>query len=171
MKFSRFLLPPFVISFYAWAKHGVRISPRSEVELSGNLVMERGVNIASYCKIKSSAGPLRIGAGTQLAPFCFITSHTGGLEIGRDCMIGPSATITANGYRYDSLEVPIRHQEQTSSGIRIGDDVWIAAGAVILDGADIGSGSIISPNSVVSGRIPENSVVQGSPAKVIFTRR
>ena len=86
-------------------------------------------------------------------------------------MIGPSATIAANGYRYYDLDVPIRLQEQTSAGIRIGDNVWIASGCVVLDGAEIGSGTIVTPNTVVSGRVPENSVVQGNPAKVIFTRR
>lgn len=171
MKLSRFLVPPFALSLWAWLKHGVRISPRAEVEWSHHFEAGRGTTIASYCKIKSSSGPFRIGAGTQIASFSFLSSHAGGLEIGRDCMIGPSASITANGYRYDDLDTPIRLQEQTTAGITIGDNVWIAAGAVVLDGADIGSGSIVTPNSVVSGRIPENSVVQGIPAKVIFTRR
>jgi acetyltransferase-like isoleucine patch superfamily enzyme len=171
MKLSRFLMPPIVLTPWALVRHGVKISPRAEVEWSRNMEAGRGVTISSYCKVKSSSGPLRIGAGTQIASFCFLSSHTGGLEIGSDCMIGPNASITANGYRYDDLDKPVRLQEQTSIGIRIGDDVWIAAGVVVLDGADIGSGSIVTPNSVVSGRIPENSVVQGSPAKVIFTRR
>lgn len=171
MKLGRFLAPRPLITLYAWVKHGCRVSPRSEVEWTRNLRLGRGVDIASFCKLKSSAGPLTIGAGTQIAPYCFITSHAGGLTIGADCMIGPSATIVANGYRYDDLETPIRLQEQTSAGVTIGDNVWIAAGAVVLDGARIGSGSIVTPNSVVSGRIPENSVVQGNPCKVIFTRR
>jgi acetyltransferase-like isoleucine patch superfamily enzyme len=93
------------------------------------------------------------------------------VQIGADCLIGPSATLAGNSYRYDDLNVPIRLQEQSSRGIRIGDNVWIAAGCVVLDGADIGSGTIVTPNTVVSGRIPANSVVQGNPAKIIFTRR
>ena len=171
MKISRFLLPPPVLTLFAYARYGVLISPRSEVEWSANFNVEKGVKIASFCKVKSSSGPLSIGSGTEIAPFSFVASQAGGLSIGRDCMIGPSATIVANGYQYDDLEVPVKYQDKTSLGIRIGNDVWIAAGAVILDGAEIGSGSIITPNSVVSGRIPKNSIVQGSPGKVIFTRR
>ena len=41
----------------------------------------------------------------------------------------------------------------------------------ILDGSEIGDGVIIAPNSVVSARIPDNAIVQGNPAKIIFTRR
>lgn len=171
MKLGRFLVPRSLLSLSAFLKWGCRISPRAELEWSRHLKLERGVAISSFCKIKSSGGPLSIGAGTQVAPFCFITSHPGGVDIGKDCLIGPSATLAGNSYRYDDLDVPIRLQEQVSRGIRIGDNVWIAAGCVVLDGADIGSGTIVTPNSVVSGRVPPNSVVQGNPAKVIFTRR
>jgi acetyltransferase-like isoleucine patch superfamily enzyme len=171
MKLTRFLVPRSALSVWALLKWGCRVSPRAELEWSPNLALGRGVTISSFCKVKSSGGPLSIGAGTQVAPFCFITSHPGGVQIGRDCLIGPSATLAGNSYRYDDLDTPIRLQDQVSRGITIGDNVWIAAGCVVLDGAQIGSGSIVTPNSVVSGRIAPNSVLQGNPAKVIFTRR
>ena len=171
MNLGRFLRPPLIATLEGWIRYRCLISPRSEVEISRNLVLGRSVRISSFCKVKSSAGPLSIGEGTQIASFSFLSSHAGGLHIGAHCMIGPNASVTANGYRYDDLETPIRFQEQTTAGIEIGDNVWIASGVVVLDGARIGSGSIISPNAVVSGRIPENSIVQGNPGKVIFTRR
>ena len=171
MKLGRFLVPRTVLSLAAFLRWGCHVSPRAELEWSKYLRLARGVTISSFCKIKSSDGSLSIGAGTQVAPFCFITAHAGGVEIGRDCLIGPSATLAGNSYRYDDLDVPIRLQAQVSRGIRIGDNVWIAAGCVVLDGAEIGSGTIVTPNSVVSGRVPPNSVLQGNPAKVIFTRR
>ncbi len=86
-------------------------------------------------------------------------------------MIGPNVTIVGNNYKYDRLDVPVCLQEKTSKGIKIGRDVWVGAGTSILDGANIGDGVIISPNSVVSTKIPEHSIVQGNPAKVIFKRR
>jgi acetyltransferase-like isoleucine patch superfamily enzyme len=87
-------------------------------------------------------------------------------------MIGPNCSIIGNNYQYDRLDVPIRLQEKVSpKGIRIANNVWIGAGCTLLDGADIGPGCIITPNSVVSSKLPENSSAQGNPAKVIFTRR
>jgi acetyltransferase-like isoleucine patch superfamily enzyme len=171
MRLGRFLVPRSLLSGWAYLRWGCRVSPRSELEWSRNLKLGRGVTISSFCKVKSSGGPLTIGAGTQVAPFSFITSHPGGVEIGKDCLIGPSATLAGNSYRYDDLNTPIRLQEQVSRGIRIGDNVWIAAGCVVLDGSDIGSGTIVTPNTVVSGRVAPNSVLQGNPAKVIFVRR
>jgi acetyltransferase-like isoleucine patch superfamily enzyme len=54
------------------------------------------------------------------------------------------------------VDVPIRLQGKVSSkGIRVEDDVWIGAGCILLDGAHVGAGSILTPNSVVSGRIPK----------------
>ena len=57
-----------------------------------------------------------------------------------------------------------------ASPIRIGDDVWIGAGAMILKGAKIGSGSIVAAGAVVlSGDWPARSVLAGNPARVVKT--
>lgn len=55
--------------------------------------------------------------------------------------------------------------------MRIGRNVLVGAGACILDGAEIGGGVIIAPNSVVTGRIPANAIAKGDPARVVFQRR
>ncbi|MBI3850614.1 MAG: gamma carbonic anhydrase family protein [Verrucomicrobia bacterium] len=51
----------------------------------------------------------------------------------------------------------------------VGDEVLIGMGATILDGANIGSQSLIGANSLVTQRtqIPPGSLVLGSPAKVV----
>jgi acetyltransferase-like isoleucine patch superfamily enzyme len=167
----RFLVPGPVVTLWALAKYGCRISPKAEVEITPWLAIGAKSVIGSFTKVKASDGPLRIGRHVEIANGCVITSHAAGLEIGDDCLIGPNVSILGNNYRYDRLDVPIRLQEKVSKGIRIGANVWIGANCVILDGADIGAGSILTPGAVVSGKIPENSIVQGNPAKVIFTRR
>ena len=52
----------------------------------------------------------------------------------------------------------------------IGNDVWIGANTVILDGVTIGHGSIIGANSVVTKNIEPYSIVGGVPAKLIRKR-
>ena len=168
----RFLAPGFVVTLRAYFKYGCRVSPRAEVEITPHLSIGRKSVIGSFTKIKATDGPLRIGSHVEIANGVTLTSHTKGVEIGDDCMIGPNVSILGNNYRYDRLDVALRLQEKISpKGIRIANNVWIGAGCVILDGADIGPGTIVTPNSVVSGKIPENSIAQGNPAKVIFTRR
>jgi len=168
---SRFLaIPIFVTIYYLW-KYGARVSPRAEVELSRNLKLGKRANISSFVKIKASAGPLTIGNDVSVTSGCTITSGAAGLEIGDDSLIGPNVTIVANTYRFDRIDIPMREQGSTSTGTRLGRNVFVGAGACILDGADIGDGAIIAPNSVVSTKIPPNAIVQGAPGKVIFIRR
>ena len=168
--FRRFLVPSFVVTAYCLLKYKCKISPKAEVELNEYLHIGSGTVVSSFVKIKPN-GPLQIGENVSIGACSFLSADAGGVKIGDYCMIGPNASIIGNNYQYDQLDVPLCQQKKTSKGIHIGDNVWIASGCVILDGATIGNGAIITPNSVVSGKIPDNSIAQGNPAKVIFTRR
>jgi len=167
----RFFVPPFWVTLHFAVGSRCMVSPRAEVELSPLLKIGKGTQVGSFTKIKASDGPMEIGTNVSIGTNCFLSSDTGGVMIGDDCMISPNVTIVGNNYRYDRLDIPISAQEKTSEGIRIGCDVWIGAGVAILDGSEIGDGVIIAPNSVVSKSIPARSIVQGDPARVIFTRR
>lgn len=54
--------------------------------------------------------------------------------------------------------------------ISIGNDVWIGARAIIMDGVSIGDGAIIASNSVVTKDVPQFAIVGGVPAKIIKYR-
>ena len=166
----RVMMPSIVVTAYCLIKYKCKISPKADVDLNSNLKIGKGSVVSSFVKIKAN-GPMTIGSDVSVGSGCFISSEAGGVEIGDFCMIGSNASIIGNNYRYDQLDVPMCKQDKTSTGIRIGSNVWIGSGCAILDGAQIGSGAIITPNSVVSSKIPENAIAQGNPAKVIFTRR
>ena len=170
MLLGRFLPAPLVSLVY-WLKFGCFVSPRAEVELSRWVTIGRRAQISSFTKIKASNGPLTIGRDVSIGTGCFLQSGTVGLSLGDDCLIGPHVTIVASNYRYDRLDVPIHRQGYTSRGVRIGSNVWLGVGVVVLDGSEIGDGAIVAPNSVVSGRLPPNTIARGDPAKVIFERR
>lgn len=51
--------------------------------------------------------------------------------------------------------------------VTIGNNVFVGADTVILPGVSIGNNVIIGANSTVTHDIPDNSVVVGSPAKVL----
>lgn len=51
--------------------------------------------------------------------------------------------------------------------VSIGDNVFIGAESVVLPGVTVGSNVIIGANSTVTHDIPDNTVVAGSPARVI----
>ena len=170
MIIQRFL-PPLLVSFIYWRRYGAKVSPRAEVELTDNLRLGTGCVVSSFTKIKATLGTMVIGDHVQIAAHCFLDTGAGGVTIGDHALIGPLTCIVGINYSHLRLDQPVGLQPKTSKGIRIGKGGWIGGGCMILDGADIGDNVIVTPNSVVSGRVPDNTVVQGNPAEVIFTRR
>lgn len=60
--------------------------------------------------------------------------------------------------------------DQNIYSVVIEDDVWVGASAILLSGAHLGKGSIINAGAIVSGHIPEYSIVVGNPGRVISNR-
>lgn len=52
----------------------------------------------------------------------------------------------------------------------IGSDVWIGAGAIIIQGVEIGHGAVIGAGSIVTKNVAPYTIVAGSPAKFIRAR-
>lgn len=54
--------------------------------------------------------------------------------------------------------------------IHIGNDVWIGARAVIVDGVNIGDGAIVGAGAVVTKDVPDYAVMGGVPARLLRYR-
>lgn len=52
-------------------------------------------------------------------------------------------------------------------GVRIEDDCWIGAGAIILNGVTIGKGSVVGAGAVVTKDVAPYTIVAGNPARKI----
>ena len=167
----RFLVPGWYVSAVCFVRFRAQVSPRAEVEVSGKLRLGRGTVVGSFTKIKAAEGVLSTGVGTRIATGCFLDAQSGGLSIGNGVLIGANSVIITGSYRYGQLGVPLDEQGFTSQGTRIGDNTFIGSNCVVLDGSDIGNDVIVSPGSVVSGRVPSSVIVSGNPARVIFKRR
>lgn len=59
------------------------------------------------------------------------------------------------------------YEVQFLKEIHIGKDCFIGARSIILPGTVIGDNCIIGAGSVVSGKVPSNSIYAGNPAKFI----
>jgi len=115
------------------------------------------------------------------------------IYIGRDsqietnCIIGDNVVIANKvgivgkyDHHYQQIGKPIRLASQIRDenynwkGIgvitKIGNDVWIGYGAIILGGVTIGDGAIIAAGSVVTKDVEAYSIYGGNPAKKITDR-
>lgn len=66
------------------------------------------------------------------------------------------------------LEETRFHEE--SIPVHIGNDVWIGARAMILDGVSVGDGAVIGAGAIVTKDVPPYAIVAGVPAKIIRYR-
>ncbi|MBW7453241.1 acyltransferase [Paenibacillus sepulcri] len=108
---------------------------------------------------------MRIGKNCSIQPgVTFDYSHCWLIRIGNNVTIAPQAYILA----HDASTKPLIGYTKVGS-VRIEDDVFIGARAVIMPGITVGQGSIVAAGSVVTKSIPERSVAAGNPAKVILT--
>jgi serine acetyltransferase len=89
------------------------------------------------------------------------------IDIGDDVTIAPNVYITDHNHAYADVERPIKEQYPVHDPVRIGDGTWIAAGATILPGADIGRHVTVGAGAVVRGKVDDRTVVAGNPARVV----
>lgn len=57
-----------------------------------------------------------------------------------------------------------------AGGVKIGNDVWIGSGAIVMAGINIGDGAVIAAGSVVTKDVEPYAIVAGVPAKTIRMR-
>jgi acetyltransferase-like isoleucine patch superfamily enzyme len=79
------------------------------------------------------------------------------ISIGDYSMINMRSTII--GHFKDRYEVGTE-----GLSVRIGKDVFIGAGVIVLPNVSIGDGSVVTAGSVVTQSIPPSTLVQGNPA-------
>ena len=90
---------------------------------------------------------------------------TGGITIGDGTLIGHGTTLTTLNHAID----PARRADMSPSPVRIGRDVWLGAGVIVVPGVTIGDGAIVGAGSVVTKDVPADTIVAGVPARIIRT--
>lgn len=135
------------------------------IEINSKSHIKEGAKICS-CNPEAT---IVIGEGTSIGYNTIIFSSSN-ITIGNFCMIAPNVYIVDSDHGMDR-ESLMKNQTNSTEPIEIGNDVWIATGAVILRGTRIPDGCVIAANSVVKGELEPYSIYAGSPAKKIGQRK
>jgi acetyltransferase-like isoleucine patch superfamily enzyme len=160
-----------------------KISKFADIEDSikgSKIYIGEGVVIDAFVKIKPAGGlgDLVVGANTVINPGVVI--YTGnGISIGSNVMIAANCVFSPVSHEFRSRDKLIREQGFIApsplfvgqSGIIIEDDVWIGANSVILEGAHIQRGTVVSAGSIVKGKLDEYGIYSGTPLKCYGYRR
>jgi carbonic anhydrase/acetyltransferase-like protein (isoleucine patch superfamily) len=140
---------------------------------SGRPLVHPSAEIAASAIIE---GDVSIGAGSCIMHGAKILSQGGPVEIGAECIVMENAVVrgtAAHPCRVGDRVLIGPHAHV--SGAQIGDAVFVATGAVVMNNAKLGSGTVVQIHAVVhiNTDCPPNTVVPighvaiGTPAQVM----
>jgi maltose O-acetyltransferase len=105
---------------------------------------------------------IRLGDGVFLNFNCVVLDVVE-VSIGDRTQVGPAVQIYAADHPRDTGTR--RAGLAFGRPVRIGSDVWIGGGAIILPGVTVGDGAVIGAGSVVTRDVAAGVTVSGNPAR------
>ncbi|OQX66371.1 MAG: antibiotic acetyltransferase [Sorangiineae bacterium NIC37A_2] len=145
----------------------------------------KGCKLGPYCAV----GERVVLREVRLGDFSYFERHAEAIyaTIGKFCSIAANTRINAlehplervtthklsyrpNEYfRFLGVDQAFRERRRARA-VRIGNDVWVGHGAVVLPGVRIGDGAVIGANSVVTRDVEAYAIVAGAPARPLRQR-
>jgi acetyltransferase-like isoleucine patch superfamily enzyme len=142
------------------------------------------IAIGAHSVIRGELMTLAHGGEIRIGEWCYVGEGTriwsaGSIEIGNRVLISHSVNV------FDNLSHPLdaaaRHQQirqifkrghpidisLDENPVKICDDAWIGAGAMVLRGVTVGEGGIVAAGSVVTRDVLPYSIVAGNPAEFV----
>lgn len=81
------------------------------------------------------------------------------ITIGDNCSFGPNVMIFDHDHDYRSNSGDRRSKKYKTSPIKIGNNVWIGGGVIILKGVTIGDNAVVGAGTIVTKDVPKNTVI------------
>lgn len=157
-------------------QHGCKVSTgvsafgkRARLTLEGDVRL--GDVEVSVATLEVSIGAntyMRSGGSLQvvgsIGRYCSIGS---GVVIGQEKHAHPTDWLSTHPFQFTGTQW---QYEPPSRPARVGHDVWIGEGAMIMESVEVGTGAIIATRALVTRDVPPYAVVAGFPAKVMRYR-
>lgn len=167
--------------------HGVVLRHPHKIHLGDDVIVDDLVVLDA--KGTSNRG-IQIGNGVFLGRGTILSCKDGDITLGdhvnigfyseifsgSSVTVGPHGLFAAytylvgGGHEFARADVPVIEQERPSRGITLGEDVWLGAGAKVMDGVTIGDHVVVGAGAVVTEDLPAGVVALGVPARVVRSR-
>ena len=182
-KFIKSLIAnPLFLYYYRFFKNWMLEKQAKNVCISSYAIVDKCI-LDDYVKIgaRTTVANVKIGAYSYLSTDVFLNY----VEVGKFCSIGPRVMMGLGRHPVDQISThPVFYSNLGQCGVvlrktsvfeeyrltLIGNDVWIGAGSILLDGVSVGDGAIIAAGAVVTQDVPPYAIVGGIPAKTIKFR-
>ncbi len=152
-------------------KNPIRLNAgaRFSVRTGGKIILGKHVSLNHNARLGVTENAcMEIGSFTSVGDNNVIVAREK-ISIGNNVMIGPNVCIYDHNHIFKEDGI-MRELGYETAPVTIEDNVWLAAGVIVLKGVTIGEGSVIAAGTLVNKDIPRNSVVYNSRELVIKER-
>ncbi|MBK5256110.1 MAG: hypothetical protein JJE39_08760 [Vicinamibacteria bacterium] len=114
----------------------------------GDIVLGSHINIGFNCEVFSSSR-------VEVSDYGLFAAYT---------------YVVGGGHDHSDVGAVMIDQPRPSKGVMIGRNVWLGAGAKVLDGVTLGANVVVGAGAVVNESLPDSVIAAGVPAKIIKRR-
>ena len=119
-------------------------------------------------RLEMKAAGIKLGVDCYISPQAYFDGMKPNLiEIGDNCMITRGCMIISHTDAFMGGLRRIWTGRREFKKVKIGNNVYIGVGTVVMAGVTIGDNVVIGAKSLVNSDIPSNSVALGVPARVV----
>lgn len=114
--------------------------------------------------IINNPGNLYLGNDCYISHYCYIQAK-GEVSLEDNVIIGPMSVIASSNHIFENGVVT---NKGSSKPITIGKGTWCGGHVVITSGIKIGNSVVVAAGAVVTKDVPADKRVAGIPAKIII---
>lgn len=124
----------------------------------------RTANISPGCTF-TGGRDIQIGSGSFVNVGCYFEA-VAPIRIGQDCQVAMSVTLVTSFHALGAEGVT---QRRDAAPVTIGRRCWLGANVIVLPGVTIGDDVVIAAGAVVTRNLRSGAVYGGVPARFIRT--
>jgi acetyltransferase-like isoleucine patch superfamily enzyme len=129
--------------------------------------IERGCSLHGLVVWAERDAHVSVGANSGFNGTVRLQLHEPGrITVGHGCLFGGDVEISVSDM-HSITDAWTGERINPPADVHISDRVWVGQRTMIMKGTRIGKHCVIGAGSVVAGRIPQETVSAGAPARVI----